>query len=112
MAALPLFTGELCVTEIWTVGAVYEGVNELSGELIPLLEKEGRMRGQKILRSHLSPRRQSDQTGEMIRPERFRQTDHPVCGNSVASRYLIYAAATPPFQGGECRWIPIHSHLL
>src|SRR6516164_3208541 len=73
MAALPLFTGELCVTEIWTVGAVYEGVNELSGELIPLLEKEGRMRGQKISRSHLSPRRRGGQTGEMIRPERFRE---------------------------------------
>src|SRR5215471_4766722 len=86
-------------------------VNELSGKHIPLLEKEGWMRGQKISRSHLSPRRRGGQTGEMIRPERFRRTDHPVCGNSVASRYLIYAAATPPFQGGECRLILIDSHL-
>ena len=86
--------------------------NELSGEHNPLLEKEGRMRGQKILRSHLSPRRRGGQTGEMIRPEHFRRPDHPVCGNLVASRYLIYAAGTPPFQGGECRLIPIHSHLL
>src|SRR5215471_6050745 len=35
----------------------------------------------------------------------------PVCGNSVASRHLIYAAATPPFQGGECRLIAIDSHV-
>ena len=68
--------------------AVIEGVNELSGEHIPLLEKEGWMRGQKISRSHLSPRRRarsasaiarsinSGQTGEIIRPERVRRTDH------------------------------------
>src|SRR5213594_1750321 len=30
-----------------------------------------------------------------------RQTDHPVCAASVASRLLISGAATPPFQGGE-----------
>jgi hypothetical protein len=98
--------------------------NELSGKPIPLLEKEGWMRGPKISRSHLNPRRRarrasaiarsinSGQTGEIIRPERFGRTDHPVCGNSVASRYLIYAAATPPFQGGECGLIPIDSHGL
>src|SRR5215831_5007631 len=85
--------------------------NELSGKHIPLLEKEGWMRGSKISRSHLSPRRQGGKPGEIIRPERFRRTDHPVCGNSVASRYLIYAAATPPFQGGECCLIPIHSRF-
>jgi hypothetical protein len=34
------------MTEV--VGAVYEGVNELSGEHIPFLEKEGWMRGPKI----------------------------------------------------------------
>ena len=101
-----------------------EGVNECWGEYIRLLEKEGWMRGQKISRSHISPRRRArsasaiarsrkcGQTGEILRPEHFRRTDHPVCGHSVASRYLIYAAATPPFQGGECRLIPIHSHLL
>ena len=69
------------------VGAVIEDVNELSGERIPLLEKEGWMRGPKMSRSHLSPRRRarsasaiarsinSGQTGEIIRPERFRRTD-------------------------------------
>src|ERR1043166_7538224 len=31
-----------------------------------------------------------------------RRTDHPVCGASEASRLFINAAATPPFQGGEC----------
>ena len=64
------------------LGAVCEGVNEWSGEHIPLLEKEGWMRGPKISRSNLSPRRRGGQTGEMIRPERFRRTDQPVCGNS------------------------------
>jgi hypothetical protein len=34
------------------------------------------MRAQKISRSHLSPRTRGGQTGEMIRPERFRRTDH------------------------------------
>src|SRR5204862_1599711 len=29
-------------------------------------------------------------------------SDHPVCGSSVASRLLIDAAATPPYEGGEC----------
>ena len=41
---------------------------------------------------------------ETIR-ENVRQTvppnDHPVCAASVASRLLIFGAATPPFQGGE-----------
>src|SRR6266513_1096942 len=32
----------------------------------------------------------------------FRRTDPPVCGASVASQLSIDAAATPPFQGGEC----------
>jgi hypothetical protein len=105
-------TNELANGQTSTVGAVYEGVNELSGEHIPLLEKEGWMRDQKISRSHLSPRRRGGQAGEMIRPERFRRADHylcfalsrlryaPVCGNSVASRYLIDAAATL-LQGGN-----------
>jgi hypothetical protein len=84
-------------------------VNELSGEHIPLLEKEGCMRGQKNIAK--PPWSAQTQTGEMIRPERFRRTEHPVCGNSVASRYLIDAAATPPFQGRECRLIPIDSHV-
>ena len=42
------------------------------------------------------------QTGEIFRPEEFRRTDHPVCVASEASRLFINAAATPPFQGGEC----------
>ncbi len=42
-----------------------------------------------------------EKLGEILRPEEFRRTDHPVCGASVASRLLINAAATPPFQGGE-----------
>ncbi len=31
----------------------------------------------------------------------LRQTDHPVCGISVASRLFIAAAASPPLRGGE-----------
>jgi hypothetical protein len=27
------------------------------------------------------------------------RSDHPVCGNLVSFAILIYAAATPPFQG-------------
>src|SRR6516164_7223219 len=81
--------------------AVGEGANEFSGEHIPLLEQEGRRRGPKISRSHLSPRRRGGRTGEIIRPESRGRTDHPVCGDSVASRCLIYAAASPPVPGGE-----------
>src|SRR5215831_21199910 len=79
--------------------------------IFPSLKRRGGCAVQKISRSHFSPRRRGGQTGEIIRPERFRGTDHPVCGSSVASHLLIDAAATPPFQGGECRLIPIHSHL-
>src|SRR5262249_44270392 len=46
--APPLLGRGCCKTRVeGSVGAVIEGVNELSGEHIPLLEKEGRMRGQK-----------------------------------------------------------------
>jgi sulfopyruvate decarboxylase subunit alpha len=38
----------------------------------------------------------------MFWPEEFRRADHPVCGVSVAAHLFIDAAATPPFQGGEC----------
>src|SRR5438876_9479915 len=37
-----------------------------------------------------------------LRLETWRVSDHPVCGASVDSRLFIYAAATPPLQGGEC----------
>src|SRR5436853_906130 len=50
-------------------------------------------------RSNLSSSRRG---GEIFRPAEFRRTDHPVCGASEASRLFINAAATPPFQGGEC----------
>src|SRR5438552_14247625 len=65
-------------------------------------------------RSNLSSRRRGgakrkpdraqpqEKFGEIFRPEEFRRTDHPVCGASEASRLFINAAATPPFQGGEC----------
>ena len=46
--------------------------------------------------------RDQEKIGEIFRPEEFRQTDHPVCGASEASRLFINAAATPPLQGGEC----------
>src|SRR5215471_10559703 len=91
--------------------------------IFPSLKRRGGCAVKKISRSHLSPRRRarsasaiarsinSGQTGEIIRPERFRRTDHPVCGSSVASHLLIDAAATPPFQGGEYAHPTIHSHL-
>jgi len=65
----------------------------------------------KISRSHLSSRRRGGQIGETLRPEEIRRTSieaspcrarasrHPVCGASVASRLLISAPDTPPFQG-------------
>src|SRR5205823_13207656 len=56
----------------------------------------------KMSRSNLSSRRRGGQIGEIFRPEEFRRSDHPVCGASEASRLFINAAATPPFQGGEC----------
>ena len=49
------------------------------------------MRGQKISRSNLSPRRRGGQFGES-RPEDFRRSDHP------GARF---ARATPPILGGE-----------
>jgi hypothetical protein len=48
------------------IPAVIEGVNELWGEHIPLLEKEGWMRGPKMSRSHLSPRGRGGQFGESV----------------------------------------------
>src|SRR6266513_2952681 len=67
---------------------------------IPLLEKEGWTRHQEM-----DPFRNG--AAGVVSPARcqastFRRTDHPVCGASVASQLSIDAAATPPFQGGEC----------
>jgi hypothetical protein len=59
------------------------------------------MRGQKISRSHLSPRRRGGQFDESVKARSFRRSDHPVCGNSVASRYLIYAATPLLFKEGN-----------
>src|SRR5207244_5691223 len=68
----------------------------------------------KMSRSNLSSRRRGgakgkpdraqpqEKIGEIFRAEELRRTDHPVCGASEASRLFINAAATPPFQGGEC----------
>ena len=58
-------------------------------------------RSKKTPRSNLSARRRGGQTGEIFRPVKVPQTDHPVCGPSVASHLLIDAAATPPVPGGE-----------
>src|SRR6266704_6816024 len=86
-----------------TVAAVYEGVNELeSSVLFPSLKRRGGCAIKKISRGNLSSRRRGGQIGEIFRPEEFRRTDHPVCGASEASRLFIDAAASPPFQGGEC----------
>src|SRR6266480_531617 len=47
-------------------------------------------------------RRRGGRFGEIFRPEQFRRTDHP--GRAVSERiHFIDSAATPPFQGGECR---------
>src|SRR6266480_2331138 len=67
---------------------------------IPLLEKEEWTRHQEM-----DPFRNG--AAGVVSPARcqastFRRTDHPVCGASVASQLSIDAAATPPFQGGEC----------
>src|SRR5919108_5643908 len=70
--------------------------------LFPSLKRRGGCAIKKISRSNLSSRRRGGQIGEILRPEEFRRTDHPVCGASEASRLFINAASTPPFQGGEC----------
>src|SRR5437660_8720036 len=70
--------------------------------LFPTLQRRGGCAIKKMSRSNLSSRRRGGQIGETFRPEEFRRTDHPVCGASEASRLFINAAATPPFQGGEC----------
>src|SRR5689334_3052122 len=78
------------------------------------LKRRGGCAIKKMSRSNLSSRRRGgakrkpdraqpqEKIGEIFRPEEFRRTDHPVCGASEASRLFINAAATPPFQGGEC----------
>src|SRR5438876_11982685 len=70
--------------------------------LFPSLKRRSGCAIKKMSRSNLSSRRRGGQIGEIFRPEEFRRTDHPVCGASEASRLFIDAAATPPFQGGEC----------
>src|SRR2546430_2952026 len=70
--------------------------------LFPSLKRRGGCAIKKMSRSNLSSRRRGGQIGEIFRPAEFRRTDHPVCGASEASRLFINAAATPPFQGGEC----------
>src|SRR5438093_5622749 len=70
--------------------------------LFPSLKRRGGCAIKKMSRSNLSSRRRGGQIGEIFRPEEFGRTDHPVCGASEASRLFINAAATPPFQGGEC----------
>src|SRR5438105_3377085 len=82
--------------------------------LFPSLKRRGGCAIKKMSRSNLSSRRRGgakrkpdraqpqEKIGEIFRPEEFRRTDHPVCGASEASRLFINAAATPPFQGGEC----------
>src|SRR6184192_286146 len=88
--------------------------------LFPSLKRRGGCAIKKMSRSNLSSRRRGgakrkpdraqpqEKIGEIFRPEEFRRTDHPVCGASEASRLFINAAATPPFQGGEC----VRGHLL
>src|SRR5437870_13573856 len=70
--------------------------------VFPSLKRRGGCAIKKMSRSNLSSRRRGGQIGEIFRPEEFRRSDHPVCGASEASRLFINAAATPPFQGGEC----------
>src|ERR1700756_1473802 len=70
--------------------------------LFPSLKRRGGWAIKKMTRSILSSRRRGGQIGEFFRPEELRRTDHPVCGASEASRLFINAAASPPFQGGEC----------
>src|SRR5207253_7684699 len=70
--------------------------------LFPSLKRRGGCAIKKMSRSNLSSRRRGGQIGEIYRPEEFRRSDHPVCGASEASHLFINAAATPPFQGGEC----------
>jgi hypothetical protein len=85
---------------------VYENVNELadrfSADTFPSLKRRG---GRDInkkfpFRSEAAGVVSSAKALKM-HSETFRRTDHPGCGISVASRLLIKAAATPPFQGGE-----------
>src|SRR5438094_5704149 len=82
--------------------------------LFPSFKRRGGCAIKKMSRSNLSSRRRGgakrkpdraqpqEKIGEIFRPEELRRTDHPVCGASEASRLFINAAATPPFQGGEC----------
>src|SRR5437667_1325646 len=82
--------------------------------LFTSLKRRGGCAIKKMSRSNLISRRRGgakrkpdraqpqEKIGDIFRPEEFRRTDHPVCGASEASRLFINAAATPPFQGGEC----------
>jgi hypothetical protein len=82
-----MFTVQLSLPGCGKMSFAVKGVNEVSGEHIPLLEKEGWMRGPKISRSHLSPRRRGGQFGEAFRPNDFAELT-----TIYASRYRACAS--------------------
>ena len=55
----------------------------------PSLKRRGGCAIKKISRSNLSSRRRGGQFGETLQALRFRRSDHPVCGASEASRFLL-----------------------
>ena len=103
-----------------TVGALYEGVNELNSRTIPLLAEEGWTR-QLIEAGAPGAKREPDRakpqlmvsSAKLFRPEDFAElttitasryrarASRPSAALSVASQLLVDAAATPPLRGGE-----------
>src|SRR5437762_9082882 len=117
-----------------TVGALYEGVNELNSRTIPLLAEEGWTR-QLIEAGAPGAKREPDRakpqlmvsSAKLFRPEDFAElttitasryrarASRPSAALTVASQLLVDAAATPPLRGGEYSTFnisSIHSHLL
>jgi hypothetical protein len=94
-----------------TVGAVYEGVNELELSDIPLLAEEGWTRHQKNiakppLKGADGVARSASPIGRSLkrRPAKTHiaaELTTPSARNRVASRLLFDRAATPPLRGGE-----------
>ena len=69
--------------------------------LFPSLKRRGGCAIKKISRSNLSSRRRGGQIGEILRPEEFRRTDHPVCGASEASRLFLMPQPPLLFKEGN-----------
>src|SRR4029450_6835582 len=89
--------------------------DDFCGSGIPLLAKEGWTRHQENIAKHpLKERTGWSLISHILtmHSETWLVSDHPVCAASVASRFFLYGAATPPSQGGEWHSNDTRGHLF